>query len=256
MKNKIDRLVEISIEAGNKIMEIYAMPDFTSLIEMKGDQSPLTLADKEAHKVIVQGLESYFPSIPIMSEEGKSIPYEERKNWKQYWCVDPLDGTKEFIKRNGEFTVNIALIENGETVVGVIYIPVKEIGYVGMKGEGAYKFDLSKKLNPIKVRISNDNRIAVGSRSHGTESEKEYYAKHKVVDAITSGSSIKFCMVAEGLADVYYREGPTMEWDTAAGQAIVEAAGGSVTKIDGSVFEYNKENLLNPGFISRGNWIE
>jgi 3'(2'), 5'-bisphosphate nucleotidase len=256
MKNKIDRLVEISIEAGKKIMEIYALPDFTSLIEMKGDHSPLTLADKEAHLVISEGLQTYFPNIPILSEEGKSIAYDVRHSWTQYWCVDPLDGTKEFIKRNGEFTVNIALIENDRPVVGVIYIPVQEKGYVGMKGEGAFVFDKTKKFTSIQVRDSVNNRIAVGSRSHGTDTEKEYYAQHNVVDAITSGSSIKFCMVAEGKADLYFREGPTMEWDTAAGQAILEAAGGSLTKIDGSLFEYNKKDLLNPGFIAKGSWIK
>ncbi len=243
--------VQAAIEAGKAILEVYDRPDFTSLIEYKDDRSPLTLADKQSHIVLSKILQDSFPSIPILSEEGSEVLLEERTSWPYYWLVDPLDGTKEFIKRNGEFTVNIALMEHNRPVLGVIYIPVTSQLYVGIPKVKAYKIEQHKKT-PLQVRVARAPRIAVGSRSHASPDEQAILTKYKIDETISTGSSIKFCLVAEGSADLYYRHGPTMEWDTAAGHAIVEAAGGTLTKIDGSLFPYNKENLLNSGFIVLG----
>ncbi|MFN8416326.1 MAG: 3'(2'),5'-bisphosphate nucleotidase CysQ [Cytophagaceae bacterium] len=245
--------IQASLEAGKKIMEVYARPDFTELVEFKDDRSPLTLADKKSHEVIASILSSSFPDIPMISEEGKDISYNDRKDWECYWLVDPLDGTKEFIKRNGEFTVNIALMVNKKPVVGIIFIPVQNKLYVGVKDKYAYKIENETKQT-IQVRTAPfHNRIAVGSRSHSAPEEKAVFEKYGIEEMISSGSSIKFCLVADGSADLYYRHGPTMEWDTAAGQAIVEAAGGTMTMPDGTSFPYNKENLLNSGFLVKGN---
>ena len=253
IKNLIEKAIAVSLEAGKAILEVYARPDFKDLVEFKDDRSPLTLADKKAHELIFARLKADFPQIPMISEEGKSIPYEERKGWNPYWLVDPLDGTKEFVKRNGEFTVNIALMENNRPVAGVIYIPVTDVLYAGIAGGGAFKIEKGIRT-PIQVRKAPAaGRTAVGSRSHSSEEEAQLLASYKVTDFLTTGSSIKFCLVADGSADVYYRHGPTMEWDTAAGQAILEAAGGKMTNPDGTPFLYNKENLLNGGFICTGN---
>jgi 3'(2'), 5'-bisphosphate nucleotidase len=252
MNNLLENAIIASMVAGKAIMEVYAIPDFSELIEIKDDKSPLTVADKNAHQVIYTLLRGEFPEIPMISEEGKGTPYKERKDWKRYWLVDPLDGTKEFIKRNGEFTVNIALIENNRPVMGVVYIPVTDTLYAGVVGQGAFKI-VGGVEHPITVRKAPEaGRTAVGSRSHSTEDEAKLLSDYKVTDFITTGSSIKFCLVADGTADLYYRHGPTMEWDTAAGQAVLEAAGGTLTNPDGSMFLYNKENLLNGGFICKG----
>jgi 3'(2'), 5'-bisphosphate nucleotidase len=252
MKNILEKSIMASLVAGKAILEVYAMPDFTDLIEMKDDRSPLTLADKRAHEIIHTLLKKDFPEIPMISEEGKSISYSERFQWKKYWLVDPLDGTKEFIKRNGEFTVNIALMENNRPVAGVIYIPVTDTIYAGVVGQGAFKIEegLQSEIHVRKAPAT--DRTAVGSRSHSSEDEAKVLSDFKVTDFITTGSSIKFCLVAEGAADLYYRHGPTMEWDTAAGQAILEAAGGKMTNPDGTEFLYNKENMLNGGFLCKG----
>jgi 3'(2'), 5'-bisphosphate nucleotidase len=245
--------IQASLEAGKKIMEVYERPDFTELVEYKDDRSPLTLADKKSHEVISSILFKSFPDIPMISEEGKDISYDTRKNWDYYWLVDPLDGTKEFIKRNGEFTVNVALMVNKKPVVGIIYIPVQNKLYVGIKDKAAYKIENESKQS-IHVRTAPfHNRIAVGSRSHSAPEEQAVFERYGIEETISSGSSIKFCLVADGSADLYYRHGPTMEWDTAAGQAIVEAAGGTMTMLDGTPFPYNKENLLNSGFLVKGN---
>lgn len=254
---QVTPLLDIAIAAGKKILEIYHDSDFSQVVDFKADQSPLTLADEASHEVIVAGLKKQFPEIPIISEEGKDISYDERKAWDPFWLVDPLDGTKEFIKRNGQFTVNIALIHQGRPVVGVIYTPVTEELYYAAQENyasdvepGAYKRESSNEVHPIAVRKSPQNKVAVRSSSHASEEEEAVLSKHGVTESMSRGSSLKFCMVAEGKADIYYRHGPTMEWDTAAGQAVVEGAGGRVLKGTGpEPFTYNKESLLNGSFL-------
>ena len=250
---QIADIIKIAHDAGAKILEIYEHEDFSKVVDFKDDNSPLTLADKASHNVIEPALKALTPEIPILSEEGKAMDYATRSQWTKFWCVDPLDGTKEFIKRNGQFTVNIALIENGKPTLGVIYTPVTGETYYG-SAEGAFK--TTGEGTPKKISVSHKTegeRKAVGSASHASPEEDELLAKYNVTDSIKRGSSLKFCMVAEGNADLYYRHGPTMEWDTAAGQAIVEAAGGKVLKGHGpEPFTYNKENLLNGSFLVLG----
>ena len=248
----LDTIIKIAIEAGNEIMKIYEDADLSNVVDYKADDSPLTLADQASNKVIVKMLEENFSDIHIMSEEMAQAPYEDRKDWTKFFCVDPLDGTKEFIKKNGEFTVNIALIENGKPVLGVIYVPVKKIVYAG-DSNGAFKIEKGEK-QAIQVNNYSSEVVAVRSKSHAAPEEEDLLSKYNVVDSMSVGSSLKFCMVAEGKADVYYRHGPTMEWDTAAGQAVVSAAGGKVYKgaTTDEEFSYNKENLLNGSFLCLG----
>jgi 3'(2'), 5'-bisphosphate nucleotidase len=264
MKNvNLFDLLTISLEAGKEILEVYTQ-DFH--VEFKDDDSPLTQADKRAHHSIMKGLHAMDPTIPVLSEEGSEIAYSERCEWSHYWLVDPLDGTKEFVKKNGEFTVNIAFIEGKYPSVGIIYAPVLDVFYFGRVGEGAYKLE-----NASRAEIGNEEELiqksirlpqiedrqvtrVVASRSHMSEETKSFMkeleVKHGEVEVVTSGSSLKFCLVAEGKADYYPRYAPTMEWDTGAGQAIVEAAGGKVTRYeDNERFYYNKEDLLNGWFL-------
>ncbi|MDA8402990.1 MAG: 3'(2'),5'-bisphosphate nucleotidase CysQ [Desulfobacteraceae bacterium] len=251
-------------------MEVYRQPDFG--VEEKSDKSPLTLADKKAHETIVAHLSEF--GIPVLSEEGRSIDYETRKHWPYLWMVDPLDGTKEFIKRNGEFTVNIALIRDQAPVLGVIYVPASHQLYFASRDFGAYTvhiidIEMVKNCSLDEIihaseRISVKTAAArpftiVGSRSHATPELMAYVEKKRselgTVEFISAGSSLKICQIAEGKADVYPRLGPTNEWDTAAGHAIAEAAGALVFRSDtGGPMLYNKENLLNPWFfVSNGN---
>jgi len=248
--NLIGIIGPILKDAGDKIIEIYNSSQ-SNLVNQKADDSPLTLADIASNKEIVKGLEANF-NYPIISEELDNVPFEERKNYEKFWCVDPLDGTKEFINRNGEFTVNIALIENGVPTFGGIYVPVTDTYYFGVKGEGAFKKEGNSELKELKVNKNSGEWIAVGSKSHAKPAEKEFYQEIGVKESFSVGSSLKFCMVAEGSADLYYRSGPTMEWDIAAGHAIVRSAGGEVYKdLDcKEVFVYNKENLLNGPFLA------
>jgi len=229
-------------------MDIY---DGDHAIEMKDDKSPLTAADKASHNMIVAGLEAHFPDIPILSEEGADIPYSERKNWTHFWLVDPLDGTKEFIKRNGEFTVNIALIGNNSPVMGVVYVPAQDKLYYGTADEGAFVRKGEESPVPIHVRKADPEAglTVVMSRSHPSPELEDYLKNIKIAEALPVGSSLKLCVVAEGRADLYPRLGPTMEWDTAAGHAVVEAAGGQLNTPEGQPLRYNKENLLNPHFV-------
>ncbi len=245
----IDAVCNIAKLAGEVISKIYQEKDFSTITDFKADNSPLTLADKNAHEVIVHGLQPLYPTIPIISEEGENIEYDIRKDWKTYWLIDPLDGTKEFIKRNGEFTVNIALMENNHPVLGIIFVPVTQVLYWGGKAIGSFKKE-GKEAQPIKVSNRINGLTAVGSRSHG--GENKLLVKYDIKEEINIGSSLKFCMVAEGIADIYLRENPTMEWDTAAGQAILEGAGGKMTTIEGLEFPYNKTNMLNGGFVCVG----
>ena len=252
MSEEIDlnKIKAIAKKAGEKIMYIYENVDFKNTVDFKADNSPLTIADKAAHDIIVEGLEALGLDFPILSEEGHHDTYEVRRNWSTFWCIDPLDGTKEFINKNGEFTVNIALITNGEPVLGVVYAPVIGVMYAGEKGEGAV-VEKGGDRQTISVNSKSQSFVAVQSKSHAAEAEATLLSKYDVVDTISVGSSLKFCMVAEGKADIYYRHGPTMEWDTAAGQAVVEAAGGQVLAGD-KPFRYNKESLLNGSFLCLG----
>ncbi|QTA91302.1 3'(2'),5'-bisphosphate nucleotidase CysQ [Desulfonema magnum] len=261
--------------AGNAILDVYEQKID---VEYKKDQSPLTLADKRSHEIITKILTARAENpLPVLSEEGKNIAYEERKKWEYFWLTDPLDGTKEFIKRNGEFTVNIAIIHKNAPVLGVIYVPVKDVCYFAAEGLGSYKLDNCEVLDRLSEKAISENaglmdeiishsvilptdRIAgspftiVGSRSHSTNAVEDFVAdmktRHEAVEFISAGSSLKLCLVAEGKADVYPRLAPTMEWDTAAGQVIVEQSGGNVLNAEtNKPLQYNKENLLNPWFI-------
>ncbi len=250
MKELLEIAKEAALAGGKEILEVY---NGEIKVDMKEDKTPLTEADRNAHNAIVAFLNK--TGIPVLSEEGKSIPFDERKDWEQLWIVDPLDGTKEFIKRNGEFTVNIALIENGIPVMGVIYVPVKEVLYYGMKDFGSFK-EVSGKTVELPQPKSTSNFVAVGSRSHMSDETQAYFnelkEKHGEVEVVSMGSSLKICLVAEGVADVYPRFAPTMEWDTAAGHAIAKFAGKEL--IDYSTQEemkYNREQLLNNWFIVR-----
>ncbi len=251
-KKIIEELKKISKDAGDAIMHIYNDADLSKVVDHKADDSPLTLADKAADDEIKKGLEALQYDFPILSEEGKHMSYSERKDWNSFWLVDPLDGTKEFIKRNGQFTVNIALIKDGYPVLGIIYVPASETYYYGSE-MGAFKLE-GGSISTLKVNNRSTKRIAVRSASHASPEEDTLLAKYDVVDNISKGSSLKFCMVAEGKADIYYRHGPTMEWDTGAGQAVLEAAGGKIFKGDQEKerFNYNKEDLLNGSFLCLG----
>ena len=250
--------INASIEGGHAIMEVYAS-DF--VVEHKDDKSPLTLADKNCNEVIESFLTK--TNIPILSEEGAKIVYADRKDWQYSWLVDPLDGTKEFVKRNGEFTVNIALIHNGNPIMGVIYIPVKEELYFAMEGLGSYKVSVNSVIENLETLITSSdilpinhkraNYVIVGSRSHMSAETEAFFEQkkkeHGNVEVMAVGSSLKLCMVAEGKADVYPRYAPTMEWDTGAGHAIAKYAGFSVKQYNSSKdVVYNKESLLNPWF--------
>lgn len=246
----IKDIIAIAKDAGKAILHIYENEDFSKTIDFKSDDSPLTIADQKSHEVIDAALRALTPTIPILSEEGKEMGFDERKDWTEFWCVDPLDGTKEFIKKNGQFTVNIALIKDKKPVMGVIYTPVTDTTYYS-DGETAFKEENGETVQ-IKVNNKAEKRIAVRSASHASEEEDVLLKQYDVVDTISKGSSLKFCMVAEGKADIYYRHGSTMEWDTAAGQAIVQGAGGVVLNPDKTDFNYNKEVLRNGSFLCLG----
>jgi 3'(2'), 5'-bisphosphate nucleotidase len=249
-----------ALEAGKKIMEVY---ESEVTVSIKEDKSPLTEADKRAHVEIKTRLEP--TGYPLLSEEGKMTPFSERQDWETFWLVDPLDGTKEFIKRNGEFTVNIALISSGVPVLGVVFLPVKRVIYFGTHENGSFSMTLPEagdlSLDEIQekaLKLGSDNMpqtyTIVASRSHmSPETElfiNEKKEKHGDIDLISSGSSIKLCLVAEGSANVYPRLAPTMEWDTAAAHAVAKFAGCKVYNYTtGDELMYNKENLLNPWFV-------
>ena len=252
----IQDIVKIAKDAGKAIVKIYNQ-DFT--VELKTDNTPLTIADQKANEIILTALNqlpvnSFLQqNIPILSEEGRNVPYDERKNWEYFWLIDPLDGTKEFVKKNGEFTINIALIYKGAPVLGVVYSPVLNVCYWAKKGEGAFKD--GKKL-PLKAKKQRDVYKIVASRSHMSNETKDFIEaidtdKEKVI--ISIGSSLKICLVAEGEANIYPRLGPTMEWDTAAAHAIVNESGGLFNKyINKEAYQkhvYNKKNLLNDWFV-------
>ncbi len=262
-------VIKAAILAGNEILKVYNT-DFA--VEHKSDSSPLTIADQRSHNLIVEHLGAF--NLPILSEEGRDVPYSTRKAWDRFWLIDPLDGTKEFVKRNDEFTVNIALIEAGHPVLGVIFVPVSGDLYMGAAGFGSYRlsddeiiasFSSGAEIPSLDritgnaqrlpdVRMAHSSYTIVGSRSHATPELQAFIEEKKAemhaVDFISCGSSIKLCAVAEGRADIYPRLGPTMEWDTGAGQAIAENAGATVLHYDSNEpLAYNKPNLLNPWFV-------
>lgn len=245
----INEITAIAQKAGDVIMEIYAK-DFS--VEYKDDKSPLTEADQKANDVIVDGLNALSVKFPILSEEGKLIPYEERKDWEYFWMVDPLDGTKEFIKKNDEFTVNIALIYQNSPILGVVYAPALNEMYWAKQGEGAYK---NGDRLPVQTNHYPEKLLrVVASKSHLSIETQEYIddlAKMtEEIECVSKGSSLKLCMVAEGSADIYPRLAPTMEWDTAAADAIVREAGKTTYEYpQNTLLVYNKENLLNPWFV-------
>ena len=258
--NLLTTAITAALDAGKAILEIYHSGEFN--VELKGDNSPLTRADTASHNVIMSYLEPTY--IPVLSEEGRDIPYKERKSWKQLWILDPIDGTKEFIKRNGEFTVNIALIDNQKPIIGVIFVPVTGELYFSNKEFGAYKVIVDLKNYDVKALLAKADKLPlqredntftiVASRSH-MSSETEAYVQqmkdiHGEIKLISKGSSLKLCMVAEGTANCYPRFAPTMEWDTAAGQAICEHAGFQVLDWDTKKnMLYNREELLNNWFL-------
>ena len=247
----LEDIVAIAQKAGDAIMQIYTK-DFT--IEYKDDKSPLTEADTKSNKIICNALEKLYPNIPIMSEENKQTEYEVRKNWDYYWCIDPIDGTKEFIKKNDEFTVNIALIHKDTPVLGVVYAPAIDEMYKAKKGDGAFKNN--QKL-PLQTNPNPKEKLfVVASKSHLSLETQEFIdnLETKEIEQVSKGSSLKLCMVAEGKADIYPRLAPTMEWDTAAADAIVRESGKMTYQYNLTLEDslcYNKENLLNPWFVVR-----
>ena len=251
IESSIDHLVsqvnDIAVAAGQEILTIYQR-DFK--VDTKDDNSPVTEADIAANDIIVASLRTITPDIPILSEEGASIPWDERKQWQTFWLVDPLDGTKEFIKRNGEFTVNIALIHNQQPILGVVYAPVLDKLYY-TNTDGAFLLHGGETVKLAAVPIPNDEVVkVVGSRSHASPEMALYLARYKETDIIPVGSSLKFCLIAEGSAHCYPRLGPTCWWDTGAGHAVACAAGAKVVQLDGSPLLYNhQESVLNPFFV-------
>jgi len=245
----VKQLLDIAKAAGNAILKVYnASPDEMQ-VTAKEDASPLTIADSRSHDIIFEALTTLTPHIPVISEEGKDIPYETRVNWEYFWCVDPLDGTKEFIKHNGEFTVNIALIYKNSPILGIIYVPVSRELYYGGAIIGSWKEDADGVKQELHADKEAKSWVAVASRSHSSEKESAILSKYPVAETVSAGSSLKFCLIAEGKAHIYYRHGPTMEWDTAAGQAIATYSGATMTTPEGEPFRYNKPSLLNSGFL-------
>tara|TARA_B100001142_G_scaffold209423_1_gene207557 strand:+ start:345 stop:1151 length:807 start_codon:yes stop_codon:yes gene_type:complete len=247
----IKKLIKISKNAGDAIMDIYES-EFD--VNFKSDQSPLTKADILSNKIICQSLKKITPELPILSEESSNIPYHERSKWNQYWLIDPLDGTKEFIKKNGEFTTNIALIYKNRPIFGMIYVPARNEIFWGSKEMGSYHINGGSLSNKKKISVSqktNDNLRIVSSRSHPSEDLKILLDKLENFELVSIGSSLKFCLIAKGEADCYPRFGPTSEWDSAAGEAIVSFAGGKVVTLDNKSLAYNSgESLKNPSFIA------
>lgn len=251
LEGLLQPVIELAYRAGEEIVRIY---DQEFSVEQKEDKSPLTEADMAAHQTIVAGLKALTPELPILSEESAEIPFEERAGWQRYWLVDPLDGTREFVKRNGEFTVNIALIDDHAPVLGVIVVPVTQLCYFACRGHGAFKQAPGQAPQQIRVRPLDTSHVTVaGSRSHASKSLVGFLENLGSHELVSMGSSLKSCLVAEGKADVYARLGPTSEWDTAAAHCIVEEAGGRVTDTDMQPLRYNaKESLLNPHFFVSG----
>lgn len=244
-------VIKIADEASEKVLHIY-QSDFK--VNYKEDHSPITAADIASHDIIVKGLRQISRDVPILSEEGAEIPWEERKKWRRFWLIDPIDGTKDFTQRTGEFTVNIAMIEDGEPVMGVVTAPALKEAFWGIKGEGAHMRDRTGRVHRIRVAEPKDTLRVVASKNHLNEETRAFIETLGAHETVQAGSSLKFCRIAEGHADIYPRMGPTSEWDTAAAHAVLVAAGGKVQTPEGQPLVYGKENILNPNFIAAGNW--
>jgi 3'(2'), 5'-bisphosphate nucleotidase len=247
----LEPVIALAKEAGRRIMEIY-QSDFR--VGVKDDNSPLTAADLASHHCLIEGLSALRPPHPVLSEEASELPFDERSSWETFWLIDPLDGTKEFIKRNGEFTVNVALIHRHQPVLGVVYAPARNVCYFASEGCGAFRQLDESEPETIHVWTAAPPRVrVVGSRSHGAEALDLYLSRVGEHELVPIGSSLKFCVVAEGAADLYPRIGLTSEWDTAAAHCVVKEAGGEVTDLAGRPLRYNtKESLLNPYFLVFG----
>lgn len=259
LKELLDPVIQIAYQAGKEIMEIY---DAGFSVEEKSDHTPVTEADTAANEVIETCLKELTPHLPILTEEAKPIPFSGRQTWSRYWLIDPLDGTREFIKRNGEFTVNIALIDGDKSVMGVVYAPVIGVLYYAAKGQGAFKQESTNAPKAIQVRDKCTGKMTIAcGRSEPSEELKKFIANLGDYEILRVGSALKSCLVAEGKADLYVRLGPTSEWDTAAAQCVVEEAGGAITDTEMQTLLYNtKESLLNPHFFVAGdksiNWSD
>ena len=258
-QNLLPECLHCARHAGRAIMQVYAS-DFS--VEHKADDSPLTRADLASHHIITEHLRALTPDIPILSEEAATIDWETRQRWQRYWLIDPLDGTKEFVKRNGEFTVNIALIDNHQAVLGMVLAPVLKTYWFAVSGGGAHRLQTAALDDTVNIdqaaairvrRPSAQPPVIIASRSHASAELQQYLQQLPEHEIISVGSSLKFCRVAEGNADLYPRLGPTSEWDTAAAQAVLEQAGGQVIRADGAALDYNrKASLLNPYFLVIG----
>ncbi len=251
LHNLLPRVTDLARAAGRAILEIYA--EEHPEVEYKQDNSPLTRADVASHHIIMDGLATFSLGWPILSEESAEVPFAVRRSWRYFWMVDPLDGTKEFLSRTGEFTVNIALMERSAPILGVVYAPVVDKLYFAARGSGAFRIDRGSHSKIRTACASGRTVRMVASRSHRSREEdlQRFVRDEEVCELIIMGSSLKFCLIAEGGADIYPRVGSTMEWDTAAAQCILEEAGGSLTDLDGNSMTYNKPTLLNPGFLAR-----
>ena len=248
----IRMILALAIQAGDEQLRYFG--DQNLDIKLKEDDSPLTQADLGADQIITRGLKKIRPDIPVLSEESPDISYSDRKNWEYYWLVDPLDGTKEFIKKNNEFTVNIALIHENQSILGVIHAPAKKKTYYGIKGKGAFRVRQDQADEQIMTSDYRGSRLKViGSRSHGNKRIRSFLDKRVDYEFIEMGSSLKFCMIADGIAHLYLRFGPTMEWDTAAGDCILREAGGTLTDLEDNPLVYNKPDLTNPEFVALAN---
>ncbi|MGH7797294.1 MAG: 3'(2'),5'-bisphosphate nucleotidase CysQ [Candidatus Binatia bacterium] len=244
-------LVALSDKAGETVMKVYSQAEFA--INCKEVGSPLTCADMASHNLIVEDLHTLTATVPVLSEESKTVPYDARRKWRRFWLVDPLDGTKEFIQRNGEFTVNIALVEDGRPILGVVHAPAINVTYFAAKGVGAFKQVAQTRTSAIAVGEYEPVRLKiVVSRSHPSEELEKLLNRIGPHECVNMGSSLKICLVAEGEAHLYPRLGPTMEWDTAAAHCVVEMAGGAITDLAGQTLRYNKPDLHNPDFIVSG----
>lgn len=251
MNSILPDVIKIADEASERVLHIY-QSDFK--VSFKDDSSPITAADLASHEVIERGLRRISRDIPVLSEEGADIPWEERKHWRRFWLVDPIDGTKEFTQRTGEFTVNIAMIEDGQPIMGVVIAPALREAFWGVVGEGAFRRDRTGKTHRIQVVEPKGVKRVVASKNHLNPETRAFIDKLGEHELVQAGSSLKFCRIAEGRADIYPRMGPTCEWDTGAAQAVLVAAGGKVQTVDGTPLQYGKQDVVNPHFIAAGSW--
>lgn len=250
-RDLLPEVVAIADAASEQVLHIYRT-DFS--VEYKDDESPITAADLVSHRIIAEGLRQLTPDFPVLSEESAHAPWPQRRNWHRFWLVDPVDGTKEFTLRTDEFTVNIALVEYGEPVLGVVTAPALSEAFWGAKGEGAWKRERDGRVRRISVVVPAATRRVVASKSHMNDATREFITTLGNHELVQAGSSLKFCRIAEGKADIYPRLAPTCEWDTGAAHAVLAAAGGKVETLDRQPLRYGKEDVLNPHFVASAKW--